>query len=265
MHEPLYERDGDRFVPSEWVRGPWSRGHCHAGPPAGLMTAAIMELRPEMAPTRVTCEIPGPIPIAPVRIITEMVRPGNRISFVRASMLGDDDTVYMYASGWLMRTDDSIHPMRMHHSDQLAQPDECTPIDLAFWDDTPEFAGAIEARVAEGSPFSGSGGASMWVRMRHPLLPEESWNPYSLAVTVADFPNGVAAIEPLDQLIAVNTDLTVYFGREPQEVWIGLRSGTNSSGLGLGMTESLLYDACGFLGTANQSIYFDRASPPGTK
>lgn len=265
MPDPLYTRDGDRYVPSEHVRGPWSRGHCHAGPPAGLMTTALLTTHPEMTPTRVTCEIPGPIPIAPVRVVTETVRPGRRIAYVRATMVGDDDTVYMYGSAWLMRVDESIHPLRKHHTDQLPDPEGCAPLELSFWDDTPEFAGAIEARAAEGSPFSGGGGASMWVRMRHLLTDDEPWNPYALAVAVADFPNGVAALEPMDSLIAVNTDLTVYFGRKPQDVWIGLRSGTNSSGLGLGMTESLLYDACGFLGTANQSIYFDRASPPGTK
>jgi hypothetical protein len=68
----------------------------------------------------------------------------------------------------------------------------------------------------------------------------------------------------MSALIAVNTDLTVYFGSEPKGEWIGIRSQTNSSGLGLGMTDSLLYDASGFIGTANQSIYFDRHSPPGT-
>ena len=59
------------------------------------------------------------------------------------------------------------------------------------------------------------------------------------------------------RLLCVNTDLTVYMGRRPIGEWIGFDSSTNSSGLGLGMTDSLLYDASGFIGTANQSIFFD--------
>ncbi len=30
------------------------------------------------------------------------------------------------------------------------------------------------------------------------------------------------------------------------------------------MTDSLVYDASGFVGTTNQSIFFDRVEPPGT-
>jgi hypothetical protein len=55
----------------------------------------------------------------------------------------------------------------------------------------------------------------------------------------------------------VNTDVTVYFARNPAGDWISLQSTTNSSGLGLGMTDSLLYDTSGFVGTANKSIFFD--------
>ena len=36
------------------------------------------------------------------------------------------------------------------------------------------------------------------------------------------------------------------------------------SGLGLCTVDSLVYDASGFVGTTNQSIFFDRVEPPGT-
>ncbi|MCB1247250.1 MAG: thioesterase family protein, partial [Acidimicrobiia bacterium] len=193
-----------------------------------------------------------------------VVRPGRRISLLRAEMTGLDGTVFMYASAWMMRQDDSIVGPATSHDDRMPPLDDATPLPINFWGDRPEFGDVVDTRTAEGSPFSGNGRASMWARLTAPLLADRAWNPYARAITIADFPNGVASIEPIDRLVAINTDVSAYFGRAPQGEWIGLRSGTNSSGLGLGMTESLLYDASGFVGTANQSIFFDRVSPPGT-
>jgi hypothetical protein len=170
----------------------------------------------------------------------------------------------MSASAWMMRLDDTIVGRTGRAEDPPPPPQDGAPFSLDFWDDEPDFSSALESRVAEGKPFSGSGPAAMWARILHPMLPDRPWNQYARAVTTADFPNGIAGLEPMSTLIAVNTDLTVYFGSEPKGEWIGIRSQTNSSGLGLGMTDSLLYDASGFIGTANQSIYFDRHSPPGT-
>ena len=262
--EPLYQPVGDLYEPSPYIRGPWSFDHCHAGPPAGLLTTLLCDLRPDMGMTRITCEIPAPIPLAPISVTTDVVRPGRRITLVRGEIAGLDGTVYMSASAWLMRIDDSIVGRTEGYEQPMPRPENGVAFSLDFWDNEPDFSAALESRVAEGVPFSGSGPAAMWARMLHPLLPDRPWNPYARAVTTADFPNGVAALEPMAELIAVNTDLTVYFGGEPQGEWIGLRAKTNSSGLGLGMTNSLLYDASGFIGTANQSIYFDRPSPPGT-
>lgn len=264
MPEPLYQPVGNRFEPSPYIRGPWSIDHCHAGPPAGLLTTLLADLRPDMGITRVTCEIPAPIPLAPIRVTTTVVRPGRRISLVRGEIAGLDGTVYMWASAWMMRIDDTIVGPTARAEDPLPPPEDGAPFSLDFWDGEPDFSAALDSRVAEGKPFSGSGPAAMWARIVHPLLPERPWNQYARAVTTADFPNGIAALEPMSDLIAVNTDLTVYFGNRPEGEWIGIRSQTNSSGLGLGTTNSLLYDASGFIGTANQSIYFDRPSPPGT-
>lgn len=264
MPDPLFQPVGDTFEPSPFIRGPWSFDHCHAGPPAGLLTTLLADMRPDMAMTRITCEIPAPIPLAPVRVTTETVRAGRRISLLRAEMTGLDGTLYMSAAAWMMRIDESVVGPTVRADPPLPQPHEGEPLLLDFWGDEPDFSSALEIVSVEGTPFGGSGKAAMWTRMLHPMLPDRTWNPYAAAVTAADFPNGIAGLEPMRDLIAVNTDLTVYFGSQPEGEWIGIRSQTNSSGLGLGMTDSLLYDASGFIGTANQSIYFDRPTSPGT-
>lgn len=112
-------------------------------------------------------------------------------------------------------------------------------------------------RTASGNPFMG-GPAAIRIRRSIPLIDGETADPYALFGLFGTLGNGIAAIEPLNQLLAVNTDLTVCMARRPIGEWIASESLTISQGLGLGMTDSLVYDATGFVGKANQSIFFDR-------
>lgn len=264
MGEALYERDGDVYVPTTYVRGPWSYGHCHGGPPAGLLTTAILNQGPEMAITRVTVDIPGPIPIVPVRVETEVLRPGSKITHIAASLVGLDGVRYASAAGWLMRTTKGIFPASKRTDRVPTDVEASVPFALNLWGDEPDFSEAVEMRGAEGTPFSG-GPATIWARILLPLVANEPTHPAAIATIVSDFQNGVSALAPITELLCVNTDLTVYFAKYPVGDWIALKSTTNSSGLGLGMADSLLYDASGFVGTANQSIFFDSLHPPGTR
>jgi hypothetical protein len=255
--DSLYIRDGDVFEPTGFVRGPWSYDHCHAGPPGALLTDAIVSTRPDMAMTRVTIDIPGPIPIEPVRIETEVLRGGKKVSQIAATLVGLNGSRYSTATAWLMRTDEAVVPATGRPGVIEPGPEESRPVPLEFWDGEPQYGRAVEIRAAVGMPFSGNGATKSWIRLAMPLLAGETPRPEVRVVALSDFPNGLSTLEPMDQLLCVNTDLTVYMGRRPIGEWIGFDSSTNSSGLGLGMTDSLLYDASGFIGTANQSIFFD--------
>ncbi|MCZ7534054.1 MAG: thioesterase family protein [Acidimicrobiia bacterium] len=259
MAEPLYRRDGDVFVPSKNVRGPWSYDHCHGGPPFGLLTTLMCKERPDMGMTRTTMDIPGPIPLVPCRVELETIRRGKKICHLAATLVGLEGTPYARASAWLMRIDHDVTAQTNPDRNTPASHDSGTPVNLNFWDDEGDFAQSVEMWAVEGTPFGG-GAATVWTRLTLPLLEGEATNPYARAAIVSDFPNGVSALKPLEMLACVNTDVTVYFGREPIGDWIALRSQTNSSGLGLGMSDSLLYDVTGFVGTANQSIFFDSPS-----
>ena len=257
MADSLFVRDGDVFEPTGFVRGPWSFDHSHGGPPAALLTDQILNLRPDMAMTRVTVDIPGPIPITPVRVESEVLRPGKRITHIAASLVGIDGSTYASAAAWLMRIDEDVVEPTGRPGSLAKDPADSDLVTLEFWAGEPQYGHAVEIRTVEGSPFAGQGPAKAWIRLRMPLVEGVESKPEVQVVAVSDFPNGLSTISPLGELLCVNTDLTVYMGRRPIGEWIGLDSSTNSSGLGLGMTDSLLYDATGFIGTANQSIFFD--------
>lgn len=201
-------------------------------------------------------DIPGPIPLVPCRVELETIRPGKKICHLAAKLVGLDGAVHARATAWLMRINRDV--VEQTNPDRRLPPprDSGTPIDLNFWGKDGDFGQAVEMWGVEGTPFGG-GEATVWARLTMPLIAGDEPNPYGVAAALADFPNGISALKPLKDLACVNTDVTVYFGRAPVGEWVCFRSQTNSSGLGLGMSDSVLYDVCGFVGTANQSIFFD--------
>ena len=78
MPAPFFETDGDRFVPTASTRGPWDPDAQHAGPPAALLGRAIERCEPRDGTRvgRITCEILGPVPLAPLTVAGARGAPG---------------------------------------------------------------------------------------------------------------------------------------------------------------------------------------------
>jgi len=254
--EAFYERTNDGFHPTDYVTGPWDPTKSHAGPPAALLIAQIGAAVPGMGITKVSYEIPRAIPKVPYRIRVDIVRPGRRIQHVDAAILDDEGTELMTASASCIRISDEPLPASDPIARDLPDPEECEPLDFPGKSGIGYMDG-VEMRRAEGRPFV-SGPAAIWIRQTIPLVAGESVDPLTRCGLFGDLGNGISAIAPFDELLCINTDLTLHIARKPESDWIAVRSMTVTSGLGLGMTDSVVYDATGFVARANQSIYFDR-------
>src|SRR5262249_40062781 len=92
MSEAIFARDGDRFVPSDLARGPWTPQAQHGGAPAALLAHLIerFEGGEVMFVARLTIELLRPVPIAPLAPRTRLLRPGRKVQLVEASPLADD-------------------------------------------------------------------------------------------------------------------------------------------------------------------------------
>ena len=255
MTEASYTRDGAVYTPTDYVTGPWDPTLSHAGPPAGLLIDVIARSDADMGITRVTFEIPKGIPKVPATISLTELRPGRKIRLVEATLDDLAGVPLMVARAWLIRVSDDDLPRSDPFPMEFPHPESCEP--LEFPHRGIGYMDAVEMRRISGNPFRG-GPAAIWIRQTMPLVAGDETDAYARCGVFGDLGNGIAAMDSMRDLMAINTDLTLYLTRRPVSEWMAIRSTTVSHGLGLGISDSLVYDASGFVGTANQSLFIDR-------
>jgi hypothetical protein len=256
MNGAFYERSGDgSFVASELTRGPWDPGAQHAGPPSALLGREIERLDGSegFQVGRVVFEILRPVPIGPVGVETRVIRPGKKVQLVEASLSGEAGEL-MRATAWLLKVSELELPEAVPPGDAPPQgPEE-------GW--TPEFfptgqdAGyhtAMEWKAVAGA-FLEPGPATVWMRMRQPLVAGEEPTPLQRALVAADVGNGISAVLDWRSYVFINVDLTVHFERMPEGEWVCVDAVTRPQPTGIGTAESVLSDARGRIGRAAQSL-----------
>ncbi|HEY6731513.1 MAG TPA: thioesterase family protein [Solirubrobacterales bacterium] len=256
MFEAFYERDGDLFVSTELTRGPWDRGAQHAGPPAALLGYAIEELPEsgELQVGRITFEILRSVPIGPVRVEARVVRPGRRVQMVEAELSDTDGEVLMRARAWRIRTAELDLPAGALAPDSPPPP-PAHGSEAGFFPTGEEhgYHSAMEARFVSGG-FLEAGPATVWLRMRQPLVAGEEPTPLQRTLVVADVGNGVSATLDFRQYLFINVDLTVQLERMPKGEWICIDAVTLPQPNGIGTSESVLSDERGRIGRGLQTL-----------
>jgi acyl-coenzyme A thioesterase PaaI-like protein len=249
----------DRFVPTEQARGPWDARALHGGAPAALMTSAFERLEPgaELTIGRLGFEFLRPIPLAPLTLLTRVVRPGRRVQELAGELLAGDELI-VRASALRVQavppTAADAAPASAELDASLPPPSSGEPVRFALNDsDEPSFAAsAMEMRWLDDPQALGPG--RVWMRLRHPLLPDEPLTPLARLAATADFCNGVSAALPFERFLFINADLTIHLRRPPQGEWIGLAARTLLHDGGSALAEGVLHDERGPLGRAFQTL-----------
>ena len=262
MAGALYEVDGARVVPSPLTVGPWDPGSQHGGAPSALLTWAI-EAVPSPGPVqlaRLTIELLRPVPLRPLSLSTEVVRPGRKVQLVRA-VLSDGDQEVAAAHGLRLRTADLPLPEGSAVDERPPAPPATgrpsAPGGLAPEGAPPGFHNtATELRFTEGG-FDRPGPATAWIRLLVPVVAGRPVSPAMRVAGAADFGNGISWVLPPDRWLFVNPDLSIHLLRLPEGEWIGMRSTTLPGGAGTGVAESALYDEGGRIGRAVQSLLLE--------
>jgi hypothetical protein len=267
----------DAWLATSHTTGPWDAGAQHGGPPSALLGRAIQRCEPrgDMIIARFTCEILGAIPVGEIRVRARLARPGRSVELLEAVASADGRDVARATAWRVLRTDGPQVATRsapaalpeepsappggipqapggtLQAPPGEASPGEMPPAPASGWVDG--YLSAIEWRPVRGH-FTEPGPATVWARMRYPLVPGEETGPLERVLAIADSGNGVSSELDLRQWRFINPELTVHLHREAVGEWICLDARTVISTGGAGLATSVLSDADGPVGVGAQSL-----------
>jgi hypothetical protein len=276
VSESVFLADGEDLLPTEHARGPWDPRALHGGAPAALIAAAFERMQPgaELPIARMSFEFLRPVPMAPLRLSTSIVRPGRRVQALAAELRAGGETVCR-ASALRILPAPSELPEPVGEQLRAAEPPRIAPPEhgeeVRFGLDGAAGASfaatAMQMRFLSGRPLVAEpddadtaawhtpiGSATVWMRLRHPLLPDQPPSPLARLAASADFGNGVAAAVPFDRYLFINADLTIELDRRPTGEWIALDARTLLHPGGIGWSASVLHDERGPVGRARQAL-----------
>jgi hypothetical protein len=210
---------------------------------------------PGLALARVTYEFLRPVPLGPLEVDADVVRPGKRVQLLEGAIRAPDGIEVVRARALRVQRADPDIPYTATQpppGPEGGEPNRLRP------PHRPMFApDAIEIRFVEGN-FHGGGPATAWFRLKVPIVAGEEPSPLERLAAAGDFGNGISAILSWDEYMFINPDLTLYVDREPAGEWIALESRTYIAREGVGTAESVLYDRDGRVGRATQALLIAR-------
>jgi hypothetical protein len=247
----FYEPLGDgRFAATAHTAGPWDPRFQHAGPPAALLGRALERCEPHdgFVFARLTFEILRPVPVDEVEVAARLVRPGRSVELLEGELSAGGQPV-MTVRAWRLLA--AAAPTVVDDGPLPPRPAEATPPPAAL--DSFGYGKAVELRFAAGG-WNHLGPATVWTRLRVPLVPGEEPTGLQRVLAVADSGNGVSAVLPLGEWLFINPELTVHLRREPRGEWICLDAETTITHGGAGLARSTLSDDDGVVALGAQSL-----------
>ncbi|HEX6487448.1 MAG TPA: thioesterase family protein [Candidatus Dormibacteraeota bacterium] len=251
MPDAIFERRGDLFQPTEAAVGPWDPGALHGSPVAMLVARQVEAVAADepMDVVRLTLELLRPVPLAPLAVSVDVERPGKRVQLIGATITSDGVEVARARALRIRRADLNVATP--------PEPPPPGPADLSAWEAWSTHPAyhllGVDLRFAAGK-FLEPGPATMWVRLRLPVIGGEEPTPLQRAAAAADYGNGISGVLSPLEWIYINPDLTMYLARQPEGEWVCLSAKTDL-GPGHGLAHSTLYDARGEIGRALQGLF----------
>ena len=259
MSGAFYQQvDLHRFESSPLTAGPWSAEAQHAGPPSALLVRALeqFEADPGVRLSRLSVDVLGPVPIAPLDIEVHRIRPGRSVELLEATASVDGRPA-LVARGWRMRrTPEDFPTVGTHGGPSVPRDRQRDPMmSFAYGDG---YLSVVDFSFVSGGGEE-LGPAEAWGRARVDLVEGEAMTGWQHTVVVADSASGVSLASDSATYPAINCDLVVSLHRDPEPGWVPLATETTGSpGQGV-LTDTLLSDDLGSLGRSVQNLYGRRA------
>jgi len=255
----LYLPTDDGYLATALTIGPWDPGLQHAGPPAALLAreAERVSAIDGGQTVRLAYDILAPVPVGPVRVSAQVVRPGRRIELVEAALCGEDGRPLMRLTAWRMRVrEDGATPADAPPSPVASGPEESRPEVAAFFGQDVAYHRALEWRFAAGG-FNAPGPAAAWTRPCCDLVEGEPMTPLEHLLVMTDAASGISASLDWTRATFANVDLTVALHRPPRGGWLGMDAATVLGSAGAAQCFAVLFDTGGAIGRSAQSLFVE--------
>lgn len=253
----FFRRTGARtFEPTEHASGAWSDQDHHFAPIAGLVVHEIERCRAAhtdagLRLARISFDILGRLPLQELEIHIEVLRPGRTIELIQAVLSIGGRTVIMARAWYLGRTDTA--DVAAAESAPLPPPEQCSPWHMGQrW--SGGYIAQLQARVARRRPGRGA----VWLCSPTALVEGEQSSEIARFCTNIDAANGISPRQEPETWTFPNVDLTVHLHRLPTGPWTGLDTSVTWGADGVGVTSSILHDASGPVGRAEQILTLRR-------
>jgi hypothetical protein len=248
---------GELFVPTGLTRGPWDRRFQHAGPPAALLARAVERaagIDPGQA-GRLAYDILRPVPLAPHRITTRVLRPGRNVEQIEATLAdAESGDELMRLNAWRLRTETLELPDGLGTPDPPPPPPSQGGISLpTFWTEPVAYHAALDWSFVAGA-FDEPGAATCWTRLRVPLVAGEPASPLERMLVMADAASGISHVLDWQQWLFINVELGIHLERLPEGEWMAMDATTRLGPDGAGLCTSVLSDARGRVGVSTQTL-----------
>lgn len=244
----------DVFHANAATAGPWDVTLQHGGPPVALLARAL-EAQGRPAGSRIAhiaCDFFGPVPVSQVSIQADVLRAGSRIHLSEATMRARGRVV-LRATAWHLVADAGrsppvngsfvVPPLPPHDAEARFPGMARFP-----------YGDALEWRFAQGG-FGELGPAIVWTRCRIPLVRGSALTGLQRVLIMVDSANGISAVLPFAAWTFVPIALVVSAQRLPEAEWVGMAAETTVGADGIGVTDTILFDADGAFGRAIQTLY----------
>lgn len=258
MSNAVFIRDGELFHPQPNAGSPWSPTTLHGAAPAGLIGYAMEQLLPstDMQLARLTIDLFRPVPMAPLRLQSEVIRAGRKIQVVQVSIWSGEVEICRSTGIMLRQTPITLAADTLPPTDKPIGPEGLATTGIREGADAsaftllPGFHTIIEARRVSG--IAGKGVGCVWLRIPVPLIEGIENSPLMRVAALSDLGNGIAQLQAGEGVGFINADISLNLHRLPEGEWICVDARTLAQPCGIGMVETVLYDHLGPIGRVTQ-------------
>ena len=256
--DSIFRVDNDSVTVSPYASGPWNPNMQHGGAPAAL-AVWVAENVPAAGPMRVarlTLDLLRPVPVAPLRVRSEILREGKKIQLVAVHLEANGVEVAR-ASILKVRTGGAEFA-EIERADALDLPLPEQGVERRAPERSAQSFGASASLRSVKGEFGTPGPAAIWFKFNRDFVEGQVNSPVMRAVAAADFSNGISSELDFASWIFINADLSVSLSRNPEGDWILLNAQTWLGNDGGGMAAARLADRKGYFGRVVQNLVIDK-------